>query len=426
MSPEAQASSSLRRTLSTGQAVTIGVGSMVGAGVFVVWSPAAALTGTPGLLLLSLLLVTVVAACNAYSSAILGVRFPNAGGTYVYGTRCLGPLPGFLAGWCFVVGKTASCAAMALTLGLYVSPGDPRVAAAGAVLVLGVANALGAQRSASLSRVLVTLTLSVLAGLALSALWMAVAGRTGSPMTPAEAIGPGGAYGVLQAAGLLFFAFAGYARIATLAEEVRDPERTLPQAITVTFVVVAGVYAAVALLVLGTIGIEGAAATQTPLAAVADDVWDGEFGWVVQAAALCAATGALLNMLLGVSRVLLAMARDGHLPQPVARVSGPRRLPWVAEAAVTVTVLVVVLSVDVRGAIGFSSFGVLLYYAVTNLSAWTVRAGAWWQSAAPAIGLIGCLVLVAALPLTSVFGGALVVTLGIGWYAVTRRSRMAG
>ncbi|CAN5587417.1 APC family permease [soil metagenome] len=425
MQPEADPSASLRRTLGRSQAVTIGMGSMIGAGVFVVWSPAAELTGSPELLLLSLLLVSLVAACNAYSSAILAVRYPSAGGTYVYGTQCLGPFPGYLAGWCFVVGKTASCAAMALTIGVYVVPGHERIAAVMAVLLFSAANAFGATRSAKLSRVLVTVVLSVMAALALTAAWAWVSGDLDAPLASSGATAdPASAYSVLQAAGLLFFAFAGYARIATLAEEVRDPERTLTQAIAITFVIVLGVYLVVALVVLGTLGSEGVAASAAPVAASAEALWPGGFGWVIAVAALCAAAGALLNMLLGVSRVLLAMARDAHLPRGLAVVGGPHHLPWAAEVAVTVTVLVIVVSVDVRGAIGFSSFGVLLYYAVTNASAWTVRGSAWWQRALPVVGLIGCLVLAASLPLASVIGGAIVVALGIGWYLINPLATM--
>ncbi len=422
MPSNADASSSMQRTLSLSQAVSIGIASMIGAGVFVVWAPAAQLAGT--WLLLSLVLVAVVAACNAYTSATLAVRYPSAGGTYIYGTRCLSAFSGYLAGWCFVVGKIASCAAMALTIGVYLAPVDERIAAVLAVLTLSAANAFGAHRSASLSKVLVSVVLSVLAGLTATALWAAA---TGSPVLASadlpETVEPT-AYGVLQGAGLLFFAFAGYARIATLAEEVKNPERVLTQAVGITFCVVVSVYLVVAMVVLATIGVDAAAASVAPVAEVAAVLWGGDFGWVVQGAVLCAAGGALLNMLLGVSRMILAMARDNHFPRVLSFVGGPHQLPWVAEAVVTAVVIAVVLSLDVRGAIGFSSFGVLLYYAVTNMSAWTVRGSAWWQQGIPVVGLIGCLTLVATLPWSSVVAGVIVIAAGIGWYWITSDARM--
>lgn len=419
-----ESSSALARTLTRRDAVTIGMGSMIGAGMFVVWAPAAAAAGS--WMWLSLLIVTVVAACNAYSSAMLAARYPSAGGTYVYGTKRLGDLPGYLAGWCFIIGKSASCVAMALTLGVYVAPGYERVAAAIAVVAVTAANLSGVHRSACVSRVIVSIVLAVLLGLAVSVVTASVAGDPVFDLSAGlTSEATASAYGVLQAAGLLFFAFAGYARIATLGEEVRDPERAIGQAIGITFVLVLAIYVAVAALVVGVIGTDAAAGTATPVADVAQEVWGSGWVWLIRFAAACAAAGALLNMLLGISRTTMAMARDRHFPAALAAVGGPRRVPRVAELSVAAVVLVVAMLVDLRGAIGFSSFGVLLYYAVANASAWTLKGEKLWQRVVPVVGLAGCVVLVASLPWASVLGGLIVVALGIGWYAVGRRSRMA-
>lgn len=414
----------LRRTLRRRDAVIIGMGSMLGAGMFVVWAPASQAAGP--FILLSLLIVAVVAACNAYSSAMLAARYPRAGGTYVYGTERLGEFPGYLAGWCFVVGKSASCVAMALTLGAYVAPGYQRYAAVIAVLTVTAANLSGLQRSVRISGVIVSIVLAVLLGLAVSVVVASVAGnvvfdlRAGLTSTT-----PTSAHGVVQGAGLLFFAFAGYARIATLGEEVRDPERTIAQAIGITFVVVLAIYTGLALLVLGVVGSDDVATSAAPVADVAQRVWGNGWVWAIRFAAACAAVGALLNMLLGVSRTALAMARDNHLPARLAAVSGPHHLPQRAELGVAAVVVVLALILDVRGAIGFSSFGVLLYYAVTNASAWTLHGDQWCTRVVPAVGLVGCLALTAALPGESVLGGLIVVAVGIGWYAAMRRFRMA-
>ncbi|USQ82059.1 APC family permease [Ornithinimicrobium faecis] len=406
----------LARRLGPGDAVAIGLGSMIGAGAFVVWGPAARAAGS--WLLLSLLLAAIVAACNAWSSGALAARYPSAGGTYVYGRERIGPFAGYLAGWSFVVGKIASCAAMAMAIAAYVAPGQERLAAVVAVLVITVLNLSGVQRSAGVSKVIVTIVLAVLAAVLVAGL----AGGTGSahPGMWTQGATP---YGVLQGAGLIFFAFAGYARIATLAEEVRDPERTIPRAIAITVVTVLGLYAILAVLTLGILGPEQLAVVPDPVAAATAVVLGEPWVWAVRAVAALAACGALLNLILGISRTSLAMARDGYLPQVLTRIDR-RQVPRNAELAVGAIVIALVLIVDLRGAIGFSSFGVLTYYAVANASAWTLRGD--WRGApvVPAAGLVGCVVLAVMLPWQSVVAGVVVLAVGTVWFLIFQwRSR---
>src|SRR5690348_4132024 len=258
------AGAQLARRLGLLDALLIGLGSMIGAGVFSAFAPAAAAAGTG--LLIGLVLAAVVAYCNATASAQLAAQYPTSGGTYVYGRERLGPWWGFLAGWGFVIGKTASCAAMALTFAAYVAPGPwQRPAAAAAVLALTAVNYRGVTRTARLTRVLVTVVLAVLAVVT------AVSWATGAPDLARLSLSDahGGVYGALQAAGLLFFAFAGYARIATMGEEVRDPARTIPRAIVIALAVTVVVYAAVAVTVLAVLGADRVAATPAPLAELA-------------------------------------------------------------------------------------------------------------------------------------------------------------
>ncbi|NUP59534.1 MAG: amino acid permease, partial [Pseudarthrobacter sp.] len=228
----------LQRRLGTFDATAIGLGSMLGAGVFAVFAPAAALAGN--LLVLSVAIAGVVAYCNAVASAALAAKYPTSGGTYVYGRRQLGEWPGFLAGWGFVTGKTASCAAMALTFGSYVARDYAVPVAVAAVLALTGVNLLGITRTALLTRILLCMVLATLVFVALAAAL--------GPHPAAEPAGPPatGAWGVLPAAGLMFFAFAGYARIATLGEEVKDPARSIPRAILAALAAAFAVYLALA------------------------------------------------------------------------------------------------------------------------------------------------------------------------------------
>ena len=413
----------LARRLGLGDAVVIGLGSMVGAGVFAAFAPAAQAAGSA--LLLGLALAAVVAYANATSSAQLAAQYPASGGTYVYGRERLGPWWGFLAGWCFVIGKTASCAAMALTFAAYaVPPAWQRPVAAGAVLALTAVNLRGVTRTARLTRVVVAVALAALATVVLAGL------SGGDPSWARVAVGADATWsGVLGSAGLLFFAFAGYARIATMGEEVRDPARTIPRAIQLALGLAVLVYAAVAVTLLTVLGPDAVAGSAAPLADAAAATGRPWVGAVVRVGAVAASLGALLALVAGVSRTTLAMAREGDLPRPLAAVHARYRVPHRAEVALGVVVVVLVLTVDLRGAIGFSSFGVLLYYLVANLAALTQdRAHRRFPRALQVLGALGCVALAATLPPASVLGGAGVVAAGVAWRAVVlaRRRRVGG
>ncbi|MCS5728975.1 APC family permease [Herbiconiux moechotypicola] len=413
------------RTLRLGGAVWIGLAAMIGAGVFAAFAPAAAAAGSAPALLGALLVAGTVAFCNASSTAQLAARYPAAGGAYVYGRERLGEWWGFGAGWSFVVGKTASCAAMALTFAAYAVPDagaapQKAVAALAVVALVGV-NLLGITRTAAVARVLVVLVLGVLA-VVVAAGAVAAGGRGGVGDGPgASALG--GPYGVLQAAGLLFFAFAGYARIATLGGEVREPARTIPRAIGIAFAVAFGVYLAVALAALAALGPERLAGSADPLSAV---VTAAGWGWaapVVGVGAALSSLGALLALVAGVGRTASAMGQEGDLPRMLGPVHPRHSVPVRAELAVGAVVLVLVLATDLRGAIAFSSFGVLLYYFVANAAALTQPAPERrYPRALAVVGAVGCVVLVAALPPVAVLVGLAVLGLGFGGRALLRRA----
>lgn len=399
----------LQRRLGLGDAVVIGLASMIGAGVFVVFGPAAAAAGSG--LLIGLVIAAVVAYCNATSSARLAARYPQSGGTYVYGRERLGEFWGYLAGWSFIVGKMASCAAMALTVGLYAWPAHAHAVAVAAVAGLTAVNYRGIQKSALLTRLIITVVLAVLAGVVAAVL---LAGRADAGRLTLIGGTPGG---VLQAAGLLFFAFAGYARIATLGEEVRDPAETIPRAIRLALAITVAVYAALAVILLAVLG-PGLESSAAPLA---DAVRVAGVSWlepVVRVGAAVAALGSLLSLILGISRTGLAMARDGHLPSALAAVHPRFAVPHRAEVTVGVIVAVVAALADVRWAIGFSSFAVLVYYAIANASAWTLG-----RRLIPVVGLAGCLLLAVCLPPGSVLAGSAVLAAGAVIYPIARRPR---
>jgi APA family basic amino acid/polyamine antiporter len=405
--------------LGTGDAVVIGLSSMIGAGVFVVFGPAARAAGTG--LLVGLVIAAMIAYCNATASAQLAACSPTSGGTYIYGRERLGCWWGFIAGWGFLTGKTASCAAMALTFATYAVAGPwwaQRLVAVAGVLGLTALNYRGVTKTAVAARVFVGATLAVLvvvvAGIAVAG-GLRV-GYLGGLVTNSH----GGLYGTLQSAGLLFFAFAGYARIATMGEEVRDPERTIPHAIPIALIITLAIYFVVAMAALLTTGPDRLANAAAPLTEAVNVAGAGSLAAVVRVGAALASLGALLSLIAGVGRTSLAMARHHDLPSWLAAVHPRFRVPHHAEAALAVLVSALVLMADLRGVIGFSSVGVLVYYAIANAAAVTQPADQRrWPRALHVLGIGGCAALIGTLPTTALLAGLAVFTVGLAGRRLT-------
>ena len=406
----------MARRLGTTDAVVIGLGSMIGAGVFSAFGPAARAAGAG--LLIGLALAAAIAYCNARASAQLAAVYPTSGGTYIYGRERLGPWWGFLAGWGFVVGKSASCAAMALTVASYTvgahGPLVQRLVAVAAVVTLTALNYRGITKTALLARILLACTLIALTAVVFA---IAVARPEPSPLGSA----PPTVYGVLQSAGLLFFAFAGYARIATMGEEVRDPARTIPRAITVSLAIAVAIYLVVGVAALLAAGPDRLAHATAPLAEAVRAVGAAPLVPLVTVGAALASMGALLALIAGLGRTTLAMARHRDLPAWLSAVHSRYQVPHHAEIAIGVVVCVLVAGVDLRGVIGFSSFGVLIYYAIANAAAYTLPGRR--RRVLNVCGLAGCLLLVATLPWQSAVAGLGVFAVGIAGRATVLRRR---
>jgi basic amino acid/polyamine antiporter, APA family len=404
----------LARRLGTVDAVVIGLGSMIGAGVFAAFGPAARAAGNG--LVLGLAIAALVAYCNATSSAELAAIYPESGGAYVYGRKRLGAFWGFLAGISFVFGKLASSAAMAMTFGSYAAPTLARPLAVGAVVVLTTVNYFGVEKTAALTKIIVATVLLALT-VAIGAVWLGGAAHVGR-LWPVE---PTSAYGVLQSAGFLFFAFAGYARIATLGEEVIEPNRTIPRAIPIALGIALVVYVAVAVSTLAGAGATAAAASEAPLVTAVEA---GRLGWLspaVRIGATVASLGVLLSLIAGVSRTTFAMASNRDLPKLFAAIHPRFKVPHRAELAVGAIVASGAAALDLRSAIGVSSFAVLTYYAIANAAAWTLEPSRRrWPRVFAAGGLCGCAVLAVTVPLESLVGGAALLLVAAFAYAYKR------
>lgn len=402
----------LKRTIGLVAAIGFGLGSMVGTGVFVYTGVASGMAGAA--VLVSVILAGLAATCNGLSSAELAAAYPRSGGTYDYAGRLLSPWAGFLAGWLFLAAKTTSAAATALGFGAYVGEltSLPPLALSGA-LVAGVTilNLFRLTKAGLINLALVSVSVLALAAFV----------ATGLPRVSPERFAPfapHGLRGVLSASALLFVAYAGYGRIATMGEEVKDPKRTIPIALVASLGFAALLYVLVTAVAVGSIGAEAfaaAAGSGAPLEAAAGP------GWVKAALSAGAATAlgsVFLNLMLGLSRMAFAMARGNDLPGPIAKVNAASS-PFMAVAFVGAVVGALVAIRNIVGLVSVSAFTVLVYYGLTNLSALRLkREERLVHPAVPWAGLVFCLSLAASVPWRHLTVGASVLAAGVVWRAL--------
>jgi len=419
----------LRRELGVPSAVLLGLGSILGTGVFVCIGLGAGIAGP--WVVAAVLVAALVATCNALSSAQLAAAYPRSGGTYEYGYELLSPMKGFIAGWMFLSAKSASAATAALGFAVYAMnlvSGEPAsrmtttIVGCVAVVVLTVLVAGGLKRSNIANTVIVGLTLVallvfVVAGIApASRNWSENFTTSDSPGIPA----------FLEACALMFVAYTGYGRVATLGEEVANPRTTIPKAIVVTLGVSAVLYFAVATIGVGAVGsqslFEATGGTDAPLEVVSREFGVSGVSTIVTVGAMTAMLGVLLNLLLGLSRVVLAMGRRGDLPKGVTKIAAARSTPWVAVAVVGVIILALTAIGDIALAWSFSAFTVLIYYSLTNLAALRISPE---QRLYPRIfsvlGFIACLGLAFWVEREIWIVGLGLIALGALWHLVAQR-----
>lgn len=392
----------LRRVLGVRGATVVGLGAMLGTGVFAAWTPAAELAG--GAILLALVLAAIVAALNATSTAALARVLPESGGAYAYGRAFLSRPAGVIAGYSFVLGKSASAGAAALTIGAYAWPGYERGVGLAAIALALALDLRGIVKSARVTAALVAIVLLVLGALAVATLaW------TSSASVATVSLPGGSAWGLGAATGILFVAFAGYARITVLGEEVRDPQHTIPRAMIASFAIVIATYTVVGVVVLIAMR-SGVVLTAAPLEAIAEAAGSPALAVGVRIAAVIAAGAVLLSLIAGIGRTLFAMGRGGDAPAGLAHVSDASGVPARAEIAAAGMAATVTVVGGIGFALALSAALILTYYGVAHLAVLArVGRGDFRRSLAvtSGLGLLGCL---------GVVGGLLLAfASGAGW-----------
>lgn len=422
----------LKRELGVFGATMMGLGSILGTGVFVSIGIAAGVAGPA--VILAIALAALVAAFNGLNSAQLAANHAVSGGTYEYGNKYLNSWLGFTAGWTFLLAKTASAATAALgfagyLLNLFGAGSADWLVPLGlaAVAVLTAIVLSGIRRSSVTNIIIVSITVLALVLFIVSGIAPLFAAGT-TNLTPFFNAEDSPVASVLQATALMFVAYTGYGRIATMGEEVREPRRTIPRAIIAAMLATMVLYVGVAIVGVGTVGTDVLSDTTQAQAApleVAARIFAGPVvATIVSVGAITAMLGVLLNLILGLSRMLLAMGRRGDMPGITARVDVHRSTPWVAVLVVGIGIGALVLIGNVKTTWSFSAFTVLVYYAITNLSALQLKAEERlfpkWIGWA---GLVACLFLAFWVEPQIWLVGLLLVGVGLVWHFAARRLR---
>ncbi|WP_052345532.1 APC family permease [Alkaliflexus imshenetskii] len=407
----------LIRALTLKDAVGVGLGAIIGAGIFVVTGVAAGVSGPA--FIVGLVIAGFIAAFNGLSSAQLAAVYPQSGGTYEYGYRLLTPGFGFSAGWMFLISKLSAAGVVAIGFGSYFHQLVPLVSpvyySLAAVLLLTLANYIGIQKAGRINLVIVSVTL-------LSLLYLVFSGIGAVDVQNFKPFAPFGFMGVAESAALLFFAFTGYARIATLAEEVREPEKTIPKAVIITIATAILLYAAVSLVAIGVIGAGAMASTASPLQRVADGLTTPGVSLVVTLGASTAMLGVLLSQILGISRMMLAMGRRRDLPAFFEAIHPKNRVPHVGIFITGFIILMLTLFGTFEFIVRAATFTILLYYSITNIAALKQpKTQQFYGKAVPVLGLIGCLAMSVALPITVMASGVGLLLIGFGVRYVVKR-----
>lgn len=401
---------SLIRALGLKDAVGVGLGAIIGAGIFVVTGVAAGVSGAS--FIVGLMIAGVVASFNGLSSAQLAAVYPQSGGTYEYGYRLLNPALGFSAGWMFLLSKLSAAGIVAIGFGSYfyqlVPVLPPMAYSIGAILLLTGANLMGIQKAGTVNIFIVLITLVAL----LYFVFGGIGAMEAQNFTP---FAPFGVMGIVESAAILFFAFTGYARIATLAEEVVEPKSTIPRAVIITILTAIVLYAAVSVVAVGVIGAERMAESRSPLQVAAEAMATPGIGLVITLGASTAMLGVLLSQILGISRMLLAMGRRNDLPSFFEKIHGKTSVPHIGIIFTSLVILVITLLGSFEFVVRAATFTILLYYSITNIAAiWQPSSEQIYTKAIPYLGLVGCLAMSISLPLPVIISGAVLLAVGFG------------
>jgi APA family basic amino acid/polyamine antiporter len=401
-------------------ATAIGIGTIIGAGIFVVTGIVAGLAGPA--IIISMMIAGIIAILNALSFSELSAFLPREGGVYVFAHELISSDVGFIAGWMWVLSNIFVGAAVSLGFAHYIAaifqPIPVKLAATIICFVFIVLNYLGVRRTTVLNNVLVSTKLFILTFFVV----LGVGYFNGSYFTP---FAPMGSFGILQGSALIFFAYTGFARITTMAEEVKDPSRTIPRSIILALVTSTVIYLFVSLTAVGLVGYTGLSETGSPLVQAMKITGSQAAVSLVAMGAIVATTSVLLTTILGVSRVTFAMARNNDFPKFLSKIHPKYETPYYAIWITGLLMILAIVFADLTRVVAVSTFASLIYYLIANLAALRLHGKArHYSSFVPAISLFSCLGLLIFLTFDSWIIGVIALGIGIVYYKAYKKFRL--
>ncbi len=377
---------SFSRTLTKKNSLYLGLSSMIGAGLFYNLAPTSNISSYSSIL--GLLLASTLAFANASSSAQLAALYPQTGGTYLYANKVLGKLAGNVAGIVFILGKTISCIAIALTLGNYISPIYGKEIGVGLSVLVFAIGYKGITKTAVLAKWFILIVVAILAFFCIAIL-LTPSTNFAIPILEGFSIS-----NLFLSSAIWFFAFTGYSRLATYGEEIKNPETIIPSSILTGLGVTVLIYLFVNWFALAIVGPGIIANSNTPLLVAMDVSILSDFSFLVVFASSIATASVFLALLPAISRIYVAMSRDGIFPNIFSKIHKINNSAYISELFVLLTVVIGIYSINITNAIKLSAFFILIYYSLTNLSVINLKKDEKLYSVLIAYyGLIMCLVL---------------------------------
>jgi len=418
MSPAHPDPAGLKREIGLFGATALGIGAIIGSGIFVVTGIVAGIAGPA--MIISVLIAAIIALFSALSVAELSVYLPKEGGTYTYAQKLISPFAGFIAGWIWIFSNIFVGAAVSLGFAHYFVTLFPAIPVKGIAVIIClifiIINYIGLKESTLLNNVLVTLKVLIL----LFFIAFGLGFFNGSNMMP---FAPAGISGILSGAALIFFAYTGFARVTIMAEEVKDPEKTIPRSIFLALAISTFLYILVSVIAVGLVGASGLSSSGSPLAAAIGITGSTTAVFLISSGAMIATASVLLTTIMGISRIMFAMARTGDLPAFLKRIhpgfNTPHYAIWISGACIIAAILLA----DLTLVIAVSTFAMLIFYLIANVAAFRIPSKyQQYPAIVPIIGAISCLGLIGFLTINSWIIGIIGLALGVVWYIIQHRS----